>query len=245
MDFSIYHMWQQMGVTAKSVVVILLVMSVYSIGVSVDRWLALRKGRRQSVGYVGALQNMVSANGRLEEVAGLDQRWKGSPVASVIGNGVKEFLRGLQGLGPKASDPLELEMMVDGVGRSMNRVKARELANMKRGLSVLATISSSAPFVGLFGTVFGIITAFQSMGDPSKSGGGGGLAAVSTGISEALLTTAVGLAVAIVSVWFYNYFIDKVDEITIDVDETAGEMLETMLREGRSRPLRNAEATTS
>jgi biopolymer transport protein ExbB len=186
------------------------------------------------VGYVGALQQIVGANSRLEEVVGLDQRWKGSPVANVIGNGVKEFLRGVKWLGPKAADPIELEMMVDGVGRSMNRVKARELANMKRGLSVLATISSSAPFVGLFGTVFGIITAFQSMGDPSK-GGGGGLATVSTGISEALLTTAVGLAVAIVSVWFYNYFIDRVDEITIDVDETAGEMLETMLREGRSR----------
>jgi biopolymer transport protein ExbB len=241
MDFSIYHMWQQMGMTAKGVVVILLVMSVYSIGVSVDRWLALRKGRRQSVGYVGALQQMVGANSPLEEVVGLDQRWKGSPVANVIGNGVKEFLRGLKGLGSKASDPVELEMMVDGVGRSMNRVKARELANMKRGLSVLATISSSAPFVGLFGTVFGIITAFQSMGDPSK-GGGGGLATVSIGISEALLTTAVGLAVAIVSVWFYNYFIDRVDEITIDVDETAGEMLETMLRDGRSRRLGDAEA---
>ena len=242
MDFSIYHMWQQMGMTAKGVVVILLVMSIYSIGVSVDRWLALRKGRRQSVGYVGALQQMVGGNTRLEEVVGLDQRWKGSPVASVIGNGVKEFLRGLKGLGPKASDPIELEMMVDGVGRSMNRTKARELANMKRGLSVLATISSSAPFVGLFGTVFGIITAFQSMGDPSK--GGGGLATVSIGISEALLTTAVGLAVAIVSVWFYNYFIDRVDEITIDVDETAGEMLETMLREGRGRHSGGAEAAT-
>ena len=123
-------------------------------------------------------------------------------------------------------------MVVDGVGRSMERVKERELANMRRGLSVLATISSSAPFVGLFGTVFGIITAFQHMADPSK--GGGGLATVSAGISEALLTTAVGLAVAIVSVWFYNYFIDRVDELTIDVDETAGEMLDTMAREGRA-----------
>ena len=81
------------------------------------------------------------------------------------------------------------------------------------------------------------------MGDPSK-GGGGGLATVSIGISEALLTTAVGLAVAIVSVWFYNYFIDRVDEITIDVDETAGEMLETMLREGRGRHSGGAEAAT-
>jgi biopolymer transport protein ExbB/TolQ len=111
-------------------------------------------------------------------------------------------------------------------------VKERELASLKRGLSVLATVSSSAPFVGLFGTVFGIITAFQNMADPSK-GGGGGLATVSAGISEALLTTAVGLAVAIVSVWFYNFFTTKVDDFTVDVDETAGEVLDGMAREGR------------
>jgi biopolymer transport protein ExbB/TolQ len=80
--------------------------------------------------------------------------------------------------------------------------------------------------------VFGIITAFQNMADPSK-GGGGGLATVSAGISEALLTTAVGLAVAIVSVWFYNYFINRVDDVTVDVDETAGEIVDRMMREAR------------
>ena len=74
----------------------------------------------------------------------------------------------------------------------MDRAKKREVSSLQRGLPVLATISSSAPFVGLFGTVFGIITAFQQMADPSK-GGGGGLASVSAGIAEALLTTAVGL----------------------------------------------------
>jgi biopolymer transport protein ExbB/TolQ len=118
----------------------------------------------------------------------------------------------------------------------MERVRDREVANLKRGLSALATISSSAPFVGLFGTVFGIITAFQNMADPGK--GGGGLATVSAGISEALLTTAVGLAVAIVSVWFYNYFIARVDDLTIDVDETTGEILESMLREVRALAVR-------
>jgi len=138
----------------------------------------------------------------------------------------------MDSLGQRAGDPAEIELVVDGVSRSMDRVKERELAGLKRGLSVLATVSSSAPFVGLFGTVFGIITAFQNMADPSK-GGGGGLATVSAGISEALLTTAVGLAVAIVSVWFYNFFTTKVDDFTVDVDETAGEVLDGMMREGR------------
>jgi biopolymer transport protein ExbB len=224
-----------MGLVAKAVVVILIIMSVYAIGVAVERFMTFRKGRKQSIGYVGALHQKISTaqRGALHAAVGLDEFWVGSPIARVIGSGVRDFVRGVEGLGPKAYDPAEIELLVDGVSRSMERVKTREIANMKQGLSVLATISSSAPFVGLFGTVFGIITAFQSMADPSK-GGGGGLATVSAGISEALLTTAVGLAVAIVSVWFYNYFTGRVDAITIDVDETAGEVLETMMREART-----------
>jgi biopolymer transport protein ExbB len=220
-----------MGMVAKGVVVILLIMSMYSIGVTVERYLTFRKGRVQSIGYIGGLQPLVGTPGRLREAVGLEQRWKGSPVARVIGAGINEFVRGLEGAGQRGADPAEVELVVDGVSRSMERVKEREIANLRRGLSVLATISSSAPFVGLFGTVFGIITAFQNMADPSK--GGGGLATVSAGIAEALLTTAVGLAVAIVSVWFYNFFVTKVDDITIDVDETAGEVLDSMMREGR------------
>lgn len=231
MDFSLFHMWQQMGVVAKSVVAILLVMSIYAIGMVVERWLTFRKGRRQSIGYVSAIQQQLANKVRLSELSGVDRKWKGSPIARIVGYGVDEFVRGVDELGPRAADREEVELVVDDVVRSMNRVKERELANLKRGLAALATISSSAPFVGLFGTVFGIITAFQNMADPSK--GGGGLATVSAGIAEALLTTAVGLAVAIVSVWFYNYFINRVDDITADVDETAGEIVDCMTREAR------------
>ena len=236
MDFSLTHMWSQMGMVAKIVVIILVIMSIYAIGVAVERFLTFRKGRRQSIGYIGALHQKLGGmanRGMLVHAVGLDEFWVGSPIARVIGSGVRDFVSGAEALGPRAHDPAEIELLVDGVSRSMERVKTREIANMKQGLSTLATISSSAPFVGLFGTVFGIITAFQNMADPSK-GGGGGLATVSAGISEALLTTAVGLAVAIVSVWFYNYFTGRVDAITIDVDETAGEVLDTMLRDARS-----------
>jgi biopolymer transport protein ExbB/TolQ len=232
MDFSLVGLWNQMGWVARGVVVILLIMSMYSIGITVERFLTFRKGRLQSIGYIGALQPLVATTGRLREAVGLEQRFRGSPVAKIIGAGINDFVRGVEGLGPRATDPAELEIVVDGVSRSMERVKERELANLRRGLSALATISSSAPFVGLFGTVFGIITAFQQMADPTK--GGGGLASVSAGISEALLTTAVGLAVAIVSVWFYNYFVNKVDDATVDVDETTGEVLDSMTREGRA-----------
>ena len=234
MDFSLTHMWSQMGMVAKIVVVILVVMSIFSIGVAVDRLLTFRKGKAQSVGYIGALHLELQKQAQvpLAGAIGLDDIWKGSPIARVIGGGVREFVGGVQHLGARAADPAELELLVDVVSRSMERSKVREIAGLKSGLSTLATISSSAPFVGLFGTVFGIITAFQNMADPSK-GGGGGLATVSAGISEALLTTAVGLAVAIVSVWFYNYFTGRVDALTIDVDETAGEVLDKMMHAAR------------
>ncbi len=232
MDFSLFHMWQQMGSVAKAVVAILLVMSVYAIGMVVERWFTFRKGRNQSLGYIAAIQQRIANKTPISELVGIDRKWRGSPIARIIGFGLDEFVRGVDELGSPAPAREEVELVVDDVIRAMNRVKERELVNLKKGLAALATISSSAPFVGLFGTVFGIITAFQNMADPSK-GGGGGLATVSAGISEALLTTAVGLAVAIVSVWFYNYFINRVDDVTVDVDETAGEIVDRMMREAR------------
>ncbi|MEO5770184.1 MAG: MotA/TolQ/ExbB proton channel family protein, partial [Polyangia bacterium] len=121
--------------------------------------------------------------------------------------------------------------VVDGAVRAMERTKDRELANLRRGLPVLATVSSSAPFVGLFGTVGGIITAFQKLADPAK--GGGGIGTVSAGIAEALVTTAVGLGVAIIAVWFYNYFTARVDDLIVDMDETASELVDSIIKDTR------------
>jgi biopolymer transport protein ExbB len=148
----------------------------------------------------------------------------------VIGAGLKEWVRASEAdkARGKHSDEARFER-ADAVARTLERVKERELAGLRRGLPVLATVSSSAPFVGLFGTVGGIITAFQKLADPAK--GGGGIGTVSAGIAEALITTAVGLAVAIISVWFYNYFIARIDDITIDIDETASELVDSILRE--------------
>jgi biopolymer transport protein ExbB/TolQ len=230
--FDLISMWRAMGPVPRGVVVILVGMSMAAVGIAVERLLAFRRGRTRSIGYIGALQPLMAAPERLREAVGLEARWPGSPVARVIGAGIQEYAEGLDDLGPSPAEPEDHELVVDGVSRSMERTKDRELANLRRGLSFLATVSSSAPFVGLFGTVFGIITAFRRMADPS---GGGGLAQVSGGISEALLTTAVGLAVAIVSVWFYNFFTSRVDDFTVDVDETAGEVLDRMSRQGRRR----------
>ena len=115
MDFSLVGLWNQMGWVARGVVIILLIMSMYSIGITVERVLTFRKGRLQSIGYIGALQPLVATTGRLREAVGLEQRFRGSPVAKVIGTGIGEFVRGVEALGPRATDPAELEMVVDTV----------------------------------------------------------------------------------------------------------------------------------
>jgi len=232
MDFTLVGLWGQMGIIAKIVVITLLGMSMYGIGIALERTLTFRRSRTQSLAYISALQPLVTTSGRLREALGLEQQYKEAPVARVIGPAIKDIVRGLEGLGASAADPTELEILIHEVSRSMDRTKKREMASLQKGLAVLATIASSAPFVGLFGTVMGIITAFQQMADPSK-GGGGGLASVSAGIAEALITTAVGLAVAIGSVWFYNYFVAKLDDFGGVVEDTSGDLLDSILRGSR------------
>ena len=101
-------------------------------------------------------------------------------------------------------------------------------AEMKRGLSGLATIGSTAPFVGLFGTTFGIINAFSGM----ALTGSGGIAAISAGIAEALITTAFGLFVAVPAVWAYNYFAGKVEGFNVEMDNSSSELLDYFIKKG-------------
>jgi biopolymer transport protein ExbB len=225
MDFTLVGLWHEMGIVARAVVVVLAIMSLYSLAITGERLLTFRRGRRLSRLYIEALAPLVEGTGRLREAVGLDKGFAGSPVASVIGTGLAEYARGIERSGPAAPSFEVAEV----VNRAMERSKERQLAGLRRGMPVLATVASSAPFVGLFGTVGGIITAFQKLADPTK--GGGGIGTVSAGIAEALVTTAVGLGVAIIAVWFYNYFTAKLDDITIDIDETASELVDSILRE--------------
>jgi biopolymer transport protein ExbB/TolQ len=222
MDFTLVGLWHEMGFMARAVVVVLLAMSAYSLSIAVERFMAYRKGRALSQLYIAALAPLVESAARLPEAVGLDKRFAGSPVATVVGSGVAEYAKSLAAGARSAFD------VAEAVNRTMERVKERELANLRRGLPVLATVASSAPFVGLFGTVGGIITAFQKLADPTK--GGGGIGTVSAGIAEALITTAVGLGVAIVTVWFYNFFMARLDDMTIDIDETASELVDSILK---------------
>src|SRR5882672_1912963 len=224
MDFTLVGLWHEMGFMARAVVVVLLAMSAYSLSISVDRLLTYRKGRALSRLYIDALAPLVEGAARIREAVGLHKKFAGAPVATVVGAGVDEYAKSVAA----GARPAAAFDVAEAVNRTMERVKERELAGLRRGLPVLATVASSAPFVGLFGTVGGIITAFQKLADPTK--GGGGIGTVSAGIAEALVTTAVGLGVAILTVWFYNYFTAQLDDMTIDIDETASELVDSILK---------------
>jgi biopolymer transport protein ExbB/TolQ len=241
MDFSLVGLWSQMGFIAKAVVIMLLGMSMWAIGIALERFLTFSKGRRRSLEFIAALQPHLGPKGKLEDAAKLDTEFDDAPLARVIMSGLKEFRQGISELGAAATDSVELELLVHSVARTMDRAKKREMAGLSKGLPVLATIASSAPFVGLFGTVFGIITAFQLMADPTA--GGGGLATVSAGIAEALLTTAVGLAVAIGAVWFFNYFTTKLEEMAGLVDDATGELVDRLAHKTRRANLELGNAT--
>ncbi|HEY8924178.1 MAG TPA: MotA/TolQ/ExbB proton channel family protein [Polyangia bacterium] len=231
MNFTVMGLWSEMGIVARAVVIVLLGMSMYSLAIAVERLLAFRRARVASAQAAALLASIIDQGAKIESAVGIDQKFPHSPVARVAGAGVAEFGKAL---GPASAHPGAGDYdIVDAVVRAMERIRERELANLRRGLPVLATVSSSAPFVGLFGTVGGIITAFQKLADPAK--GGGGIGTVSAGIAEALVTTAVGLGVAIIAVWFFNFFNARIEQLTVDMDETASELVDVVIKDGRSK----------
>jgi biopolymer transport protein ExbB/biopolymer transport protein TolQ len=121
---------------------------------------------------------------------------------------------------------LSREDLVDTVRRAIQRASALTANDLKKGVSSLATIGATAPFVGLLGTVVGIITAFQGI----AATGSGGLGAVSAGISEALVETALGLVVAIPAVWFYNYLTGRIEYFNVEMDNSSSELVDYFIK---------------
>jgi biopolymer transport protein ExbB len=227
LSFNPIDLWNNMGALARLVVIALLVMSIYSAWVVIDRTLVLRRARRQSLSFVAALRQVLSG-GDLDRMVALPKQTPDSPIARVVGAALAEYRLGLEALnrrGPEARGEFDL---VDAVNGALERVREREVAGLKRGLGALASVSSAAPFVGLFGTVVGIINAFRSM----AASGQGGLGAVSAGISEALVTTAVGLLVAIPAVMIFNAFTNTVERMSVDIKDVSSEVVAHVLREG-------------
>jgi biopolymer transport protein ExbB len=227
-SFSFVEMWNHMGLLARLVVGILAIMSVYSLYVTVDRGVTYLRARRSSVVYVVGLGEMLKKQ-NVEGALELSRGERKAPIARVVAAALDEYTKGVDALARKGPRDLGDFDLVDVVSRAIERVKEREVADLKRGLGGLATIASAGPFVGLFGTVVGIINAFRSM----ASSGQGGLAAVSAGIAEALVTTAFGLLVAIPAVMIYNYLTGRVDDFVVDMNDVSSEVITFVLKEGR------------
>ncbi len=213
MDMSPMGLWNSMGMLAKGVVILMVLMSIYSIWVMVERYIVFQRAKNQSLKLLGALSNVLT-RGDYQQAIDVTKKFKDSHLAKVISAGLLEFEAARRD--KRTADP---EMPVEAARQGMDRTAMITVAELKENLGVLATIGATAPFVGLFGTVVGIINAFSKMATS-----GGGIASVSAGISEALVTTAFGLFVAIPAVWAYNYFQNRIDRFTVEMSNSGSEM---------------------
>jgi len=216
--WDVRSLWVQMGMLAKLVVIGLFIMSAWSIGVMIDRFMAYSAARKQSRQFAPAVAGALR-EGKLEEAIKIADRYKKSHLAKVVVAGLQEFQA------HQVSQEISGEI-VDASKRALERSEAIVHAELKRGVSSLATIGSTAPFVGLFGTVVGIINAFKGISTEKSTG----LGAVAGGISEALVTTAIGLFVAIPAVWIFNYFTGKIESFDVEMSNSSSELIDYFLK---------------
>ena len=216
---SFLDMWGQMGLLAQAVVVVLVIMSVWSISVMIERFLTYRAARKQSMAFAPAVSEALKT-GNIGEAIELAEQHEKSHLAKVLVAGLQEFRA------HQTSDAIPGET-IEASKRALQRATAILIEELKKGLGGLATIGATAPFVGLFGTTVGIINAFQGM----TAGETTGLAAVAGGISEALVATAMGLFVAVPAVWMYNYFTTKIDSFVVEMDNSSSELIDYFLKQ--------------
>jgi len=205
----------QTGPVAKTVLLLLIVFSVLSWAVILSKWRLIKRARAQSGGFIRALRKAQ----RLQDIASVADRFRPSPLVGVFENAVDEFKRqvgttgGIHNLVP--------------IQRAMQIASSEEITRLERNLPWLAITGAVTPFIGLFGTVWGIIDAFHGLG----TAGAATLRAVAPGISEALITTAAGLAAAIPAVIAYNLIIGSIREMAARNDDFALEMLNLVERQ--------------
>jgi len=216
--FDLRSMWSQMGIPARAVVILLFFLSAYSIGVMIDRWMAYSAARKQSRAFAPAVAGALR-EGKLDEAVKIADRYKKSHLAKVVVAGLQEF----QAHQLSSEIPGE---EIEASKRALERAEAIVHAELKRGVSGLATVGSTAPFVGLLGTVVGIINAFKGISTEKSTG----LGAVAGGISEALVTTALGLLVAIPAVWMFNFFTNKIEAFDVEMGNSSSELIDYFLK---------------
>ena len=220
-SFSPMGLWSHMGNLARAVAVLLFIESIWSLAVMIDRYIYFSAARKQSREFAPKVAGALK-DSKLEEAIKIADRSKKSHLAEVVTAGLQEF---------RASAGAPTEQTIESSGRALDRAEAIVHAKLKRGLAVLATIGSTAPFVGLFGTVVGILNAFQQIATQKTSG----IGAVAGGISEALVTTAFGLLVAIPAVMAFNYFTGRVESFDVEMDNSSSELIDYFIKQSHKR----------
>jgi biopolymer transport protein ExbB/biopolymer transport protein TolQ len=221
--FNVYTIAKSLTIPGWGVIITLLIQSVYMIAVGIERWLTYNKAKQQSRQYAPKVAQALK-NGNIDEAINISDKHKDSHLAMVVSSGLKEFAAH-QGGGEISADEMAASE------RALERAIAVKTAELKRGLAGLATVGSTAPFVGLFGTVVGIIGAFQAL----KTNENAGIGAVGGAIAEALICTAFGILVAVPAVWLFNYFTNKVTSFGVEMENSASELVDYFIRQRSKR----------
>jgi biopolymer transport protein ExbB len=219
---NLMDMWATMSLFAKAIAFVLFAMSMLSVGVAVERIYTFVQARKQSKLYAPQVAKHLK-DGRLKDAISIStsKNYRYSHLAKVVLAGLQEYQ-----FQQESGSGLSREDLMDTVRRAIQRASALTASDLKRMVPALATIGSTAPFVGLLGTVVGVINAFTGI----ATTGSGGIGAVSAGIAEALVETALGLLVAIPAVWFYNYLTGRVEYFNVEMDNSSSELVDYFIK---------------
>ncbi len=219
-QFTLVEMWHSMGLLAKTVFLTLIALSVWSLAVGVERYFYFKKVQKTSRVFLKMIEKYLS-QGKLEDAIELakNKKFKDSHIAQVLYAGLQE-LTSQQDMGANYEEKLE------SAKRAIERATAQGVQKLRRGMTVLATVGATSPFIGLFGTVFGIINAFQGMAVT----GSGGIGAIAAGIAEALVTTGTGIGVALPAVWFFNFYIARIGIFTDEMSNASSELIDYFVK---------------
>jgi len=208
---SLMELMGNVGPFGMAVMVCLAMLSIYSVGVILQKQRRFRAAARQSQKFKPVFGNSLRSD-KLNEAVEAAKQHQGSHVAQVVSAGIVEY---------NGAKPADTTAQMERVTSALENSKVEALVEMKQGLGILATIGSTAPFIGLFGTVVGIINAFQGI----SSTGSGGMAAVSGGIAEALVATALGIFVAIPAVVAFNSFNGKLETFQVEMNQASTDLM--------------------
>jgi biopolymer transport protein ExbB len=224
MEMNPLAIWEQMTILNKGVIIILIILSVWSLYVTVERLIMFRKARRQSLLFAKQATEHLK-NDRPQAAIDAAMKYPQSHLARVVSAGLQSFQYESQ------TSPLSEVEVVEAASRAVERATLLTTSDLKRGIGSLATIATITPFIGLFGTVIGIINAFHGMALTASAG----IGAVSAGIAEALVATAFGLAVAIPAAWMFNYFTNVLERLQIEMSNSASELIDFFMKRQRSK----------